>query len=176
MTSRDEHRARDLAQQLAEANATIAALLSGQIDAVIDARSGTPMLLANAQAALRQSEARFREQAALLDIARDAIYVRDLKGYITYWNKGAEQAYGWTADEAVGRRAVELLCKEPSEYQAAEAALLLNGAWQGEMPRRTNTDRDITLAVRWTLVRDAEGHPKSRTVSSARPLFAAKNR
>ena len=119
------------------------------------------MLLANAQEALRESEARFREQAALLDIAHDAIYVRDLDGHITYWNKGAEQAYGWTADEAVGRRAVELLCKEPSEYQAAEAALLLNGAWQGEMARRTNADRDITMAVRWTLVRDAQGHPKS---------------
>ena len=96
-----------------------------------------------------------------MDIAHDAIYVRDLDGHITYWNKGAEQAYGWTADEAVGRRAVELLCKEPSEYQAAEAALLLNGAWQGEMARRTNADRDITMAVRWTLVRDAQGHPKS---------------
>ena len=161
MTSRDEHRARDLAQQLAEANATIAALLSGQIDAVVDAKSGAPVLLANALIALRESEERFRQQAALLDIANDAIYVRDLDGYITYWNKGAEQAYGWTADEALGRRAVELLCKEPSAYQAAEAALLLNGAWQGEMPRRTSADRDIVMAVRWTLVRDAHGRAKS---------------
>jgi two-component system sensor histidine kinase/response regulator len=161
MNASEECQTRDLAQQLAEAKATIAALLSGQIDAVVDATNGTPVLLANAQAALRESEARFREQAALLDIAHDAIYVRDLDGRITYWNKGAEHAYGWTADEAVGRIAVELLCKEPSEYQAAEAALLLNGAWQGEMPRRTNADRDITMAVRWTLVRDAQGHPKS---------------
>ena len=48
MTSRDERHTRDLAQQLAEAKATIAALLSGQIDAVVDARNGTPVLLANA--------------------------------------------------------------------------------------------------------------------------------
>ena len=127
----------------------------------VDASSTTPVLLANALTALRESEARFREEAALLDIAHDAIYVRDLDGHITYWNNGAEQAYGWTADEAVGRRAVELLCKEPSAYQAAEAAFLLNGAWQGEMARRTNADCDITMAVRWTLVRDAQGHPKS---------------
>jgi PAS domain S-box-containing protein len=152
---------RHLQQRLAEAEATIQALLSGQIDAVVDATSGTPVLLAKAQEALKESEERFREQAALLDIAHDAIYVRDLDGRITYWNRGAEEAYGWTADEAVGRRAVELLCKEPSEYQAAEAALLLDGAWEGEMPRRTNADRDITMAVRWTLVRDAQGHPKS---------------
>ncbi|HUE86007.1 MAG TPA: PAS domain S-box protein, partial [Vicinamibacterales bacterium] len=161
MTSRDQRHSSDLAQQLAEANATIAALLSGQIDAVVDVKSGTPVLLANALKALRESEAGFREQAALLDIAHDAIYVRDLDGRITYWNKGAEQAYGWIADDAVGRRAVELLCKGPSEYQAAEAALLLDGAWKGEMPRRTSADRDITMAVRWTLVRDTEGHPKS---------------
>ena len=163
MQQRDsgKRRVRDLEQRLAEAEATIQALLSGQIDAVVDVTDGTPVLLAKAQEALMESEERFRQQAALLDIAHDAIYVRDLDGSITYWNKGAEEAYGWTAGEAVGRRAVELLCKEPSEFQAAEAALLLNGAWQGEMPRRTNADRDITMAVRWTLVRDAQGHPKS---------------
>ena len=161
MTVSHERRTRDLTQQLAEANATIAALLSGQIDAMVDASTQTPVLLAKAQEALRQSEARFREQAALLDIAHDAIYVRDLDGHITYWNKGAEHAYGWTTDEAVGRRAVELLCKDPTEYQAAEAALLINGAWQGEMARRTNADRDIMMAVRWTLVRDAQGQPKA---------------
>jgi two-component system cell cycle sensor histidine kinase/response regulator CckA len=154
-------RVRDLKQRLAEAEATIQALLSGQIDAVVDATNGTPVLLAKAQEALRESEERYRQQAALLDIAHDAIYVRELDGRITYWNKGAEHAYGWTADEAVGRRSFELLYKQPSEYQAAEAALLRNGAWQGEMAKRTNADCDITMAVRWTLVRDAQGHPKS---------------
>jgi PAS domain-containing protein len=97
MNSSEERHTRDLAQQLAEPKATIAALLSGQIDAVVDASNGTTVLLANAQAALRESEARFREQAALLDIAHDAIYVRDLDGQITYWNKGAEQAAGMDA-------------------------------------------------------------------------------
>jgi len=157
----DGRRVRELQQRLAEAEATIQALLSGQIDAVVDATNGTPVLLAKAQEALRESEERYRQQAALLDIAHDAIYVRDLDGRITYWNKGAEHAYGWTADEAVGRSSVELLYKEPSDYQAAAAALLRNGAWQGEMAKRTNADRDITMAVRWTLVRDTQGHPKS---------------
>jgi two-component system sensor histidine kinase/response regulator len=119
------------------------------------------VLLAHAQEALRESEARFREQAALLDIAHDAIYVRDMAGHITYWNSGAQQAYGWTADEAVGRRAAELLRAEPSAYQAAEAAFLRNGAWQGEMRKRTKADRGITVLVRWSLVRDEQGHPKS---------------
>jgi two-component system cell cycle sensor histidine kinase/response regulator CckA len=161
MTANQPLNARDLAGRLAEAEATIQALLSGQIDAMVDPADGTPLLLANAQQALRHSEERYREQAALLDIAHDAIYVKDLRGYITYWNKGAEVTYGWTADEAVGRHAVELLYKVPSEYQAAEAALLLNGDWHGEVAKRTKGDRDLTMAVRWTLVRDAQGRPKS---------------
>ena len=43
-------------------------------------------------------------QAALLELAHDAIFVRDLDGQITYWNAGAEDTYGFTSAEAVGRR------------------------------------------------------------------------
>jgi len=156
-----ERHERDIEQRLAAAEATIQALVSGQIDAVVDASTGTPLLLLKAQEALRESEEHFREQAALLDIAHDAIYVRDLDGHITYWNKGAERAYGWSAAEAIGCRAVELLAMESSEFQEAESALLVTGAWQGEVVRRTNAGRDVTMAVRWTLVRDAQGRPKS---------------
>jgi PAS domain-containing protein len=100
----EEPDVRRVRQRLAEAEATIQALLSGQIDAVVDATTGTPALLAKAQDARRESEERHREQAALLDIAHDAIYVRDLDGHITYWNKGTEQAYGWGDGQADPRR------------------------------------------------------------------------
>jgi PAS domain S-box-containing protein len=50
---------RDLERRLAEAEATIKALLSGEIDAVVDSRTSTPVLLSKAQEALRESEARF---------------------------------------------------------------------------------------------------------------------
>lgn len=56
----ETERERDLAQRLAEANATIQALLTGQIDAVVDAESMTPVLLAEAQAALSVAEERMR--------------------------------------------------------------------------------------------------------------------
>jgi two-component system, cell cycle sensor histidine kinase and response regulator CckA len=152
---------RHLQQRLAEAEATIQALLSGQIDAVVDARNGTPVLLAKAQEALKQSEERFREQAALLDIAHDAIYVRDLDGRITYWNKGAERAYGWAAHEAVGRKVVDLLCTEPSQLQQAEASLLVDGEWHGEVVKRTKSKGEVVMAVRWTAVRNEQGQPTS---------------
>ena len=57
-----------------------------------------------ADAALRESERRFREQAEMLDHAHDAIIVRDIHTRrITFWNQGAERLYGWTAAEAAGR-------------------------------------------------------------------------
>src|SRR5260221_6967634 len=52
---------RDFARRLFEADATIEALLSGQIDAVVDSKSHTPVLLAKAQEALRESEQEYRQ-------------------------------------------------------------------------------------------------------------------
>ena len=49
------------------------------------------------------------QQASLLDLTHDTIFVRDMSDVITYWNRGAEELYGWRADHAVGKRAHELL-------------------------------------------------------------------
>ena len=75
MNATEQRHTRDLVQQVAEGKATIDALLSGQIDAVFDVADGTPVLLAKA---LRNSEERLREEAALLDAADDAIDASDL--------------------------------------------------------------------------------------------------
>src|SRR5919206_3545996 len=56
----------------------------------------------------KRGEEQIREQAALLDEARDAIVVRALDDTMRYWNEGAERVYGWTAAEAIGRNAQEL--------------------------------------------------------------------
>jgi PAS domain-containing protein len=77
---------RRVQRRLAEAEATIQALLSGQIDAVVDATN-----------------------PALLDIAHEAILVKDLDGRILYWNKGAEKTFGWSAAETLGRKAEDFL-------------------------------------------------------------------
>jgi PAS domain-containing protein len=61
------------------------------------------------QSAAPQAEATLREQANLLNLTHDAIFVHDIKGAIRYWNHGAEALYGWTAQEAAGRIAHELL-------------------------------------------------------------------
>jgi two-component system, cell cycle sensor histidine kinase and response regulator CckA len=60
----------------------------------------------------KQAEQKILEQAALLDVATDAIFVQDIKNHISFWNKGAEHLYGWLEKEALGKKANRLLNKE----------------------------------------------------------------
>jgi PAS domain S-box-containing protein len=106
MSSRDARHTRDLAQQLAEAKATIAALLSGQIDAVVDARNGTPLLLADAQAALRESEARYRY---IIETTNEGVWLIDAEHRTTFMNRRMAQMLGCEADMGLGRSPFEFL-------------------------------------------------------------------
>ncbi|MBS0630700.1 MAG: PAS domain S-box protein [Verrucomicrobia bacterium] len=107
------------------------------------------------------ADAKTREQAALLDKARDAIILRDLSHRITYWNKGAEHLYGWTADEAVGRSVVDLLYTDPAQFHQAEDQARRDSEWIGELTHRTKDGRLLAIQGRWTLVRDDNGKPRS---------------
>jgi PAS domain S-box-containing protein len=110
---------------------------------------------------LKQAQAQILEQATLLDIAHEAILVKDLDDRVIYWNKGAERTYGWRAAEVVGRNSMELFYKDPAPFQEARAALLAHGEWRGELLERTKDEREITVDARWTLVQDDDGQPKS---------------
>ena len=109
----------------------------------------------------RAAEERLAEQAALLDAAHEAIVVADLDGTIIYWNRGAERTFGWLAPEALGQKHEQLLSPEPGAYAEAQRLLRERGEWQGEMTKRTKDGQELTVDVRWTLVRDAAGRPKS---------------
>ncbi|MDT7582225.1 MAG: two-component system, sensor histidine kinase and response regulator, partial [Pseudonocardiales bacterium] len=81
----------------------------------------------------RAGEARIREQAKLLDLAHDAIMVRDMEDRIEFWNHGAEKLYGWTAAEVHAKEAAPFLRKtDPAGAAAAWAAVIENGKWTGE--------------------------------------------
>lgn len=103
---------------------------------------------------------KIREQAALLDQAQDAIFVRDLDQRITYWNKGAERVYGWSQEEALGRRAVDLLY-DPDSPQREEIwrTVFEQNDWLGESTHITKEGKEITVASRRTLLHDAHGKP-----------------
>ncbi len=101
-----------------------------------------------------------REQARLLDLTRDTIIVRGMDDAITYWNRGAEEFYGWSANEAVGRIAQDLLRTAfPTPLETIKEALLRDGRWEGELVNTTRNNERLTVASRWALQRDAGGHP-----------------
>ena len=108
----------------------------------------------------KRAELQAREQADLLAKARDAIYVCDLNGIISYWNPSAERLYGITAAEANGRCAPALLGEDGNETAAqAKRATLAEGEWTGELHHLRHTGEDLIVESRWSLVRDDDGRP-----------------
>ncbi|MGB3205736.1 MAG: response regulator [Crinalium sp.] len=110
----------------------------------------------------QQAQQKISEQAALLDIATDAIFVQDLSNNIVFWNKGAERLYGWEAEEAIGKNVLEFLYKEiPSEIQEPLQNITSTGEWLGELHQVTKDGKNLIVTSRWTSVLDANGQLKS---------------
>ena len=110
----------------------------------------------------RRAEERNRQQANLLNLASDAIIVRDLDNRVLFWNHGAVRLYGWTAEEAVGAAATEMYVRE--RELEAEVELLKTGGWSGELRHQNKAGAEVIVSSRWTLVRDDKGLPKSALV------------
>jgi len=100
------------------------------------------------------------QQASLLDLTHDSIFVRDMNFLITYWNKGALELYGWSAEEALGKRSHELLHTEyPKPLEEIRGELVRTGRWEGELRRKTAGGNEVVVASRWSLRRDEQGRP-----------------
>lgn len=109
----------------------------------------------------KQTEERIREQAVLLEIAPQAIVVRDLDDKIVFWNRGAEETFGLTAASVVGQTAREVLpFADPAELHAALEIVRATGFWRGEMAMNIGGQRHL-LDCHWTLIHDEHGAPKS---------------
>lgn len=112
--------------------------------------------------AQREDAARLRQQAALLDIAQDAICVMSLEGRIEFWNPAAEKLYGWGRDEVMGRSADDLMFGRVSaELLQAREDVLNAGSWSGELQQAAQGGRSIQVQTRLSLVRDEGGQPRS---------------
>ncbi|SDG52299.1 ATP-binding protein [Dyella sp. 333MFSha] len=100
-------------------------------------------------------------QARLIELTHDSIFVRDMDDVIVLWNAGAEQLYGWTANEALGRRASELLATAfAGDRVKADAALFRDGRWEGELIQEHREGRVVIVSVRCALLRDERGAPR----------------
>jgi PAS domain S-box-containing protein len=111
-----------------------------------------------AEAALRDSESRLRDLLATLDLG--AFMARDLDGTIRHWSAGCQRLYGWTAEEAVGRSAHDLLQTTfPVPREEITATLERSGEWVGDLRHRTRDGAAIIVAARKALRRGPDGAP-----------------
>ena len=99
------------------------------------------------------------ERSSLLDLTHDSIFVRDMDFVITYWNRGAEEFYGWTQEDAIGKRSDELLHSAFPKLVEIRAQLLETDQWEGELTRTKADGHQVTIASRWSLRRDQQGRP-----------------
>ena len=101
---------------------------------------------------LRRSEEGFRTRAELLELASEAIIVRDLAGKISFWNAGAENLYGWSRQEAIGQDMHELLGTTfPTSRDEVDSALKQRKNWHGNLAQQTRSGREIIVACRKTI-------------------------
>ena len=100
------------------------------------------------------------QQASLLNLTHDSIFVRDMSHVITYWNRGAEELYGWPSSEAVAKRSHDLLQTAfPLPIENITAELLQTGRWEGEVRRVKADGTAVIVASRWSLRRDQDNQP-----------------
>jgi PAS domain S-box-containing protein len=123
-------------------------------------RRGVEKDLREARDNLELEVAERTRQASLLNLTHDTIFVRDMNAVITYWNRGAEELYGFTAEQAVGKRTHDLLQTVfPLPYEEVRAELLKDGRWEGEL-RHTKADGSaVIVSSRWSLQSDLDGRP-----------------
>jgi PAS domain S-box-containing protein len=108
----------------------------------------------------RRAEAEIVEQASLLDLTHDSIFVRDVDDIISYWNRGAELQYGWSRAEAVGRVSHQLMHTVfPAPLPEIEAELSRTGRWEGELIHTKRDGTQLVVASRWSVQRDEQGRP-----------------
>ncbi|MGA9144787.1 MAG: PAS domain S-box protein [Candidatus Acidiferrales bacterium] len=111
---------------------------------------------------LRISESNYREQAELLELTHDAIFVRSLDKKIIYWNRAAERLYGWQKEEVRGKITHELLHTAfPKPLNEIQADIFEKGYWEGELTHTRRDGSTVAVSSRWALRVDAAGKPVS---------------
>lgn len=113
-----------------------------------------------AEQELQQLDQTIRLQASLIELAHDAIIVRNPTSRIVSWNKGAETLYGWAAHEVLGQVTHTLLdTRFPQSREAIDNTLEHKGQWEGELTHTCRDGRQVIVESRQVLARDEQGRP-----------------
>ncbi|MGA9669774.1 MAG: PAS domain S-box protein [Terracidiphilus sp.] len=100
----------------------------------------------------RQEQTATAEQAALLELTQDSVFVIDMEGKVLFWSRGAEAMLGYTKAQAAGKIAHEMLHTEfPSPFAEIRAELMRVGHWEGDLVKIAQDGRRVVVAGRWAL-------------------------
>lgn len=132
------------------------------------------------------AQRRSHEQAALLAAVDAAVIAVDLAGDVTHWNAGAEELYGWRAEEVLGRpaRGLTVATVDQERADAVRATIMREGQWEGQFEARSRSGRVFPVYSRNRVLYDAEGLPRgiigvsvdmSERVEMERRLRGARN-
>jgi len=100
----------------------------------------------------RREQTATAEQAALLELTQDAVFVIDLEGRVLFWSRGAEVMMGYTKAEAVGKIAHDLLRTDLTQpFEEIRDELLQVGHWEGDLINTAQDGRRIIVSGRWAL-------------------------
>ncbi len=115
------------------------------------------------------AEERLRFQASLLDAVGEAVIATDLKGAVIYWGPGAEELYGWPAQEAQGRMIMDLIPTFEQTYDAAQLRSRFEGGdrWAGTIQLRRRDGSIFVAEVTRTSVHDEQGLPVAVIATSS---------
>jgi PAS domain S-box-containing protein len=109
---------------------------------------------------LEKEVAERTQQANLLNMTHDTIIARDMSDMITFWNRGAEELYGWPWQEVIGKNSQQLLQVEsPISIEEIREELLRTGRWEGELRKKKADGSGVVVASRWSLRKDEAGRP-----------------
>lgn len=107
----------------------------------------------------KQAEDQLRLQSTMLNAVGQAVIATDIKGIITYFNKAAEELYGWPVPEVIGQNILEVTVPETSNAQAQEImeALTLNKSWSGEFMVQNRAGKTFPASVHNTSIIEDTG-------------------
>lgn len=113
-----------------------------------------------AEVSLRERERQLQRQKHLIDLSHDPIFVWEFGGGIVEWNKGCEDLYGFSAEEAVGKSKAELLQTgvPGGSFEAVKEELLRRGTWSGELQHLTKSGSPVTVESRLQMERMDGSH------------------
>lgn len=111
--------------------------------------------------ARKEAEAEVLFQRAILDQVRSAVVATDMSGQVTFWNRHAEEVFGWKASEVVGEPLSEILIPATSAAETDEIMRTITetGHWAGEYDANRKDGSTVPLFVTDTLISDDDGVP-----------------